>query len=199
MTRQTLTYRYQRVRQTRNICSPLETEDCVVQPNAEVSPLKWHLAPITWFFETVVLKKLKADYTAFNNPYDELFNSYYKAIGTHTLQPERGNLSWPSVAEVMRYRAHFDVAAFQHFGFYNSVLGAMESYFISLKNQTVAIDNANKQVHCKKHATLQLAYSHPFPLLALPNSLVRMALRLLTYFQMTKTILLTPYGKSNPQ
>ncbi len=58
--------------------------------------------------------------------------------------------------------AHFDVSAFQHYGFYNPVLGAMESYLISLKDQTVVIDAANKQVQFKKHEVLHLEYSHKF-------------------------------------
>lgn len=58
--------------------------------------------------------------------------------------------------------AHFDVSAFQHYGFYNPVLGAMESYLISLKDQTVAIDAADKQFHFKKHEVMHLEYSHKF-------------------------------------
>lgn len=113
MTKHTLIARYQQVRQTtRDICSHLENEDFVVQPNTEVSPPKWHLGHVTWFFETVILKKFKANYQGFNRAYDELFNSYYKAIGTHTTQSERGNLSRPTVAGIMRYRAHVDDAIF---------------------------------------------------------------------------------------
>ncbi|MEO6914990.1 MAG: DinB family protein [Chitinophagaceae bacterium] len=37
------------------ICRPLKTEDYVVQPVADVSPPKWHLGHITWFFETFLL------------------------------------------------------------------------------------------------------------------------------------------------
>ena len=113
MTKHTLIARYQQVRQTTlDICSRLENEDFVVQPTPEVSPPKWHLGHVTWFFETVILKEFKANYQAFNRAYDELFNSYYKAIGTHTIQSKRGNLSRPTVAEIMRYRVHVDDAIF---------------------------------------------------------------------------------------
>lgn len=109
MIKQSLISRYQQVRQTTlDICSRIENEDYVVQPAPEVSPPKWHLGHTTWFFETVILKPFKENYTAFNHHYNVLFNSYYKAAGTHTIQSERGNLSRPSVAEIERYRAHVD-------------------------------------------------------------------------------------------
>jgi len=103
--------RYQQIREmSLDICSAIENEDFVVQPNPEVSPPKWHLGHTTWFFETVILKSFKADYQCFNHDYNALFNSYYKAIGNHTIQSDRGHLSRPTVAEIMRYRAHVDTA-----------------------------------------------------------------------------------------
>jgi len=103
--------KFQQVRQTTlTICSPLENEDFVVQPSPEVSPPKWHLGHTTWLFETVILKPYQADYASFNDAYNVLFNSYYKAAGPHTIQSERGNLSRPTVAEVMHYRHHVDEA-----------------------------------------------------------------------------------------
>jgi len=48
--------RYKAVRKrTEDICEPLETEDYVVQPVADVSPPKWHIGHTTWFFETFIL------------------------------------------------------------------------------------------------------------------------------------------------
>lgn len=104
-----LTENFQRVRQkTLEICSRIENEDFVVQPSPEVSPPKWHLAHTSWFFEEVILAKFQKDYVRYNDSYSALFNSYYKALGPHTLQENRGNLSRPTVAEVMRYRAYID-------------------------------------------------------------------------------------------
>jgi ergothioneine biosynthesis protein EgtB len=101
--------KFQQVRQTTmDICSRIENEDYVVQPAPEVSPPKWHLGHTTWFFETVILKQFKDNYTAYNAQYSELFNSYYKAAGRHTIQSKRGSLSRPTVAEIGRYRAHID-------------------------------------------------------------------------------------------
>lgn len=101
--------RYLKVRRaTVAICAPLAIEDFTVQPTAEVSPPKWHLAHSSWFFETVILSKFKPDYQVFNPHYTALFNSYYKALGTHTRQSERGHLSRPTVSEIMQYRACVD-------------------------------------------------------------------------------------------
>lgn len=105
----TLLSRYLTVRRASvTICAPLAIEDFVVQPSAEVSPPKWHLAHSSWFFETVLLRKFKPDYQVFNSHYAALFNSYYKALGAHTQQSMRGHLSRPSVSEVMQYRAYVD-------------------------------------------------------------------------------------------
>jgi ergothioneine biosynthesis protein EgtB len=93
---------------TIEICRHIENEDFVVQPSPEVSPPKWHLGHTSWLFEEVILKPFKKNYTSYNAHYNILFNSYYKAVGTHTIQSERGNLSRPTVAEVLRYRAHID-------------------------------------------------------------------------------------------
>ncbi|MFV1921142.1 MAG: ergothioneine biosynthesis protein EgtB [Methylotenera sp.] len=101
--------KFQQLRQTTlDICNPIEHEDYVVQPCPEVSPPKWHLGHTSWFFEEVILKKYLDGYVTFNSHYGTLFNSYYKAVGQHTIQSERGYLSRPTLAEIMRYRAHVD-------------------------------------------------------------------------------------------
>jgi ergothioneine biosynthesis protein EgtB len=109
-TKETLLKKFQSVRQmTLDICSHLENEDFVVQPSPEVSPPKWHLGHTSWFFEEVILKPYKKNYTDYNAAFGVLFNSYYKTVGEHTIQSERGNLSRPTVTEIMHYRAHIDV------------------------------------------------------------------------------------------
>ncbi len=80
----------------------------MVQPCAEVSPPKWHLAHTTWFFEEAVLKQYITDYHPYNSDFFRLFNSYYKSAGEHCLQSERGQLSRPTVAEIIAYRAAVD-------------------------------------------------------------------------------------------
>ena len=95
---------------TEQLCAPLETEDYVIQATPDVSPTKWHIAHVTWFFETFLLKPHLPGYEPIDPQYDYLFNSYYNAIGPQYDRPRRGLLSRPTVAEVYAYRAHVDRA-----------------------------------------------------------------------------------------
>src|SRR5688572_7343470 len=76
----------------------------------DASPVKWHLAHTTWFFETFVLLPHLPGYRQFDAAYGYLFNSYYNAIGERHPRPERGMLSRPSLEEVRAYRQHVDEA-----------------------------------------------------------------------------------------
>jgi ergothioneine biosynthesis protein EgtB len=93
------------------LCEPLVTEDYVVQSAVETSPPKWHLAHVTWFFETFLLIPYLRGYRAFHPHFDHLFNSYYEQLESgYWPRPERGLLSRPTVAEVYAYRRHVDEA-----------------------------------------------------------------------------------------
>ena len=46
-------------KQTLNLVKNLNPEDMVIQTEPFVSPIKWHLAHTTWFFENFILKKLE--------------------------------------------------------------------------------------------------------------------------------------------
>ncbi|HEV3261403.1 MAG TPA: ergothioneine biosynthesis protein EgtB [Gemmataceae bacterium] len=103
--------RYRAVRRcTEELCKPLATEDYVIQSLPEASPVKWHLAHTSWFFETFVLVPHLPGYRAFHPQFCTLFNSYYNAVGPRWPRPQRGLLSRPTVAEVYDYRAHVDEA-----------------------------------------------------------------------------------------
>ncbi len=95
---------------TERLCAPLVTEDYVLQAMPDVSPTRWHLAHVTWFFETFVLAPHAPDYRSPNPAYRYLFNSYYNAVGPQFDRPSRGHLSRPTVAEIYRYRAAVDEA-----------------------------------------------------------------------------------------
>jgi len=90
------------------ICRPLQKEDYVVQPIVDVSPPKWHLGHITWFWEAFVLIPHRPDYRPCNPDYNYVFNSYYETIGARVVRTDRGNLSRPSVDEVYAYRRYVD-------------------------------------------------------------------------------------------
>jgi ergothioneine biosynthesis protein EgtB len=90
------------------ICRPLNIDDYQIQSIVETSPPKWHLAHVTWFFETFVLQDFLPDYRAFNPAYGYLFNSYYQTIGAMHERAKRGLLSRPTVAQVYHYRAEID-------------------------------------------------------------------------------------------
>jgi ergothioneine biosynthesis protein EgtB len=103
--------RYARVRAfTSTLAAPLDPEDCALQSMPDASPVKWHLAHTTWFFETFVLEPHVPGYRPFDPAYAYLFNSYYEALGPRHPRPQRGLLSRPPLREVLDYRAHVDAA-----------------------------------------------------------------------------------------
>ncbi len=95
-------------RQTERLCEPLSAEDCQVQSMPDASPVKWHLAHTTWFFETFVLEPCVDDYAPVHPAFRVLFNSYYQSVGEQYPRPRRGMLTRPSLAEVRAYRRHID-------------------------------------------------------------------------------------------
>ena len=49
------------------LVGPLSAEDMTVQAMEDASPTKWHLAHVTWFFETFILAKHLPGYRAFDD------------------------------------------------------------------------------------------------------------------------------------
>jgi ergothioneine biosynthesis protein EgtB len=96
--------------ETERRAAPLSAEDQVVQSMADASPIKWHRAHTTWFFEQFLLIPHAVGYQVFDPRYGYLFNSYYVAAGPRHARPKRGMLTRPSIAEVTDYRAHVDAA-----------------------------------------------------------------------------------------
>lgn len=91
---------------TETLCAPLTPEDQTIQSMPDASPVKWHRAHTTWFFETFVLTPHAQDYDLYDTTYGYLFNSYYEAIGARHPRPERGILTRPSSEEIGKYRSH---------------------------------------------------------------------------------------------
>ena len=101
--------RYQTVRAASlSLAEPLSDEDCSAQSMPDASPIKWHLAHTTWFFETFILERMERGFKPFHAAFRVLFNSYYNGVGEKHPRPQRGLLTRPSMAEVRAYRANVD-------------------------------------------------------------------------------------------
>lgn len=96
--------------QTEALSAAFSAEDLCVQSMPDVSPGKWHLAHVTWFWETFLLSEVQPGYEAFDQRFNYLFNSYYETIGERHARPERGFLTRPGLEAVWAYRAHVDRA-----------------------------------------------------------------------------------------
>lgn len=92
------------------LTSTLSPEDHMLQSMPDVSPVKWHLAHVTWFFERFVLMPFAAKYDEFHSAFDHLFNSYYHTVGTMHARAQRGLLSRPALDEVHAYRHYVEAA-----------------------------------------------------------------------------------------
>jgi ergothioneine biosynthesis protein EgtB len=102
---------FQKVRaETEQRAAPLSPEDQVIQSMSDASPIKWHRAHTTWFFEQFVLTPHAPSYREYDPHFAFLFNSYYVAAGPRHARPKRGLVTRPDAAEVARYRAHVDAA-----------------------------------------------------------------------------------------
>ena len=86
----------------------LEPEDCGAQSMPDCSPVKWHLAHTTWFFETFLLGPHVQGYEIFHPQFGYLFNSYYNGVGARHARHQRGLLTRPSLDQVLAYRGHVD-------------------------------------------------------------------------------------------
>ena len=90
------------------LAEPLSAEDCCAQSMPDASPVKWHLAHTTWFFETFVLEPNESGFRPFHPAFRVLFNSYYNGVGAKHPRPQRGLLTRPALVEVLAYRADVD-------------------------------------------------------------------------------------------
>jgi ergothioneine biosynthesis protein EgtB len=95
---------------TEHLVESLSAEDQCVQSMADASPVKWHRAHTTWFFEEFVLSPYLHGYAAFDPDFRFLFNSYYEAVGPRHPRPSRSLITRPSADAVGAYRNHVDAA-----------------------------------------------------------------------------------------
>ncbi len=101
----TLATLFARVRNnTERLVETLSEEDSALQSMPDASPVKWHLAHTSWFFDTFLLERFELGYTPFDPSFRVLFNSYYNGVGDKHPRPERGLISRPDLARVLTYR-----------------------------------------------------------------------------------------------
>src|SRR5580693_936 len=100
--------RYRTVRSvTTSLAAGASAEDQMVQSCPEASPMKWHQAHTTWFFETFVLRPFAPNYKPFREEFRWLFNSYYNSLGEQAPEKQmRGSFSRPSLDEVLAFRIY---------------------------------------------------------------------------------------------
>lgn len=96
--------------ETERRAAPLSAEDQIIQSMPDASPIKWHRAHTTWFFEQFLLAEHVPGYKVFDPRFGFLFNSYYVAAGPRHARPERGLITRPTNEEVGAYRAHVNAA-----------------------------------------------------------------------------------------
>lgn len=92
------------------LCAHLPPDDFGLQAMPGTSPLKWHLAHVSWFFETFILKPFVPGYHPHDPAFEALFNSYYNGVGRPFPRPQRHLLSRPTLQDVYAYRRHVDEA-----------------------------------------------------------------------------------------
>ena len=93
---------------TAALVEPLCPEDTMLQSMEDASPVKWHLAHTTWFFEEFILKPRVANYVSPDDSFAFLFNSYYTQAGPRHARDKRGLVSRPDGAGVRDYRSHVE-------------------------------------------------------------------------------------------
>ncbi len=110
--RSSLSSKFQTVRSaTRSLAAGLSAEDQMIQSCPDASPVKWHQAHTTWFFETFVLRPFLKDFKPLHEEFRWLFNSYYNSLGEEIPEKKlRASFSRPSLDEVLAYREHVDQA-----------------------------------------------------------------------------------------
>lgn len=91
--------------QTLELVKTLEKDDFVVQTAAFMSPPKWHLGHVSWFYE-VIMNKIDQKYEFYSQEFSKVLNSYYQSFGEPHEKAKRGILSRPTVDETLQY---FDI------------------------------------------------------------------------------------------
>jgi ergothioneine biosynthesis protein EgtB len=96
---------------TSSLVANLSAEDQMVQSCPEASPVKWHQAHTTSFFETFVLRPFLPDYKPFHEEFHLLFHSDHISPAVENTEKNlRASFSRPSLDRIIEFRAHVDHA-----------------------------------------------------------------------------------------
>ena len=149
--------RYQTVRAaTLAFTAPLSPEDMMVQSCADASPIKWHLAHTSWFFETFVLTPYAPGYKPFHPDFHWLFNSYYNALGEMPAKNLRSSFSRPPLDDILAYRSHVDHAIAQ---LLDDDLGAHE--FDVLSRITLGLEHEQQHLELAAYDIKHALFTNP--------------------------------------
>jgi ergothioneine biosynthesis protein EgtB len=133
--------RFQEIRKhSEELARGLQPEDQVVQSMSDCSPTKWHLAHVSWFFETFLLVPHLKGYETAHPQFAFLFNSYYEAAGARHNRFERGLITRPTVSDVAAYRMHVTQAM-------NDLIGTADETLWAEIEPVVDIGNHHEQQH----------------------------------------------------
>jgi ergothioneine biosynthesis protein EgtB len=148
------------------LAEPLSEADCQVQSMPDASPTKWHLAHVTWFFETFILERFEPGFQPFHPAFRVLFNSYYQGVGEQHPRPQRGLITRPGLAEVKAYRAQVDarIAALLQHGCNDELTGLMElGLQHEQQHQELLLTDIKHLLSCNP---LSPVYRTPWPLVS---------------------------------
>lgn len=101
--------------ETERRAAPLSPEDQQIQSMPDASPIKWHRAHTTWFWEQFLLGEHSPGYRPFHPDFAFLFNSYYVSAGPRHARGHRGDITRPTANEVGAYRSYVDAAVVKFF------------------------------------------------------------------------------------
>jgi ergothioneine biosynthesis protein EgtB len=101
--------------ETERRAAPLSPEDQQIQSMPDASPIKWHRAHTTWFWEQFLLGEHAPGYRPFHPDFAFLFNSYYVSAGPRHARGHRGDITRPSADQVGAYRSYVDAAVVKFF------------------------------------------------------------------------------------
>jgi dimethylhistidine N-methyltransferase len=121
---------YRRVRAAMPaLAAGLSAEDLAAQAMPDASPGKWHLAHTSWFFEAMILAGQSA-YEPVDPRLQQIFNSYYEALGARVERHERGLMTRPRLDDCLVYRAEIDRRMLDRLG--QGMTSGAERYLLRL-------------------------------------------------------------------